>query len=208
MAGGARACTARWPGRTAGAGWIGRGLAVALTRQSRRGPAAVLVLLAVVVGAWALWAAFSGPPSIQVSRSALLDKPAPQFALQTLDGTATVRLADYLGRPVVVNFWASWCIPCRQEFPLLRAAREAHAADGLEILGIVHDDGPQAARQFADAYDATWPLLADPDDSAWRDYRGVVLPITYYIDRQGVVRALSYGAPPSGTLEEQIAKIL
>lgn len=178
-----------------------------MTRRSRLALATVLVVLAVAIGAWGLSASF-GPPSIVVTRSPLLDKPAPPFALQALDGATTVRLTDYVGRPVIVNFWASWCLPCRQEFPLLAAARAAHAADGLEILGIVHDDGPQAAQQFADQYGGTWPLLADPAATAWHDYRGALLPITYYIDRQGIVRAVSYGPPPSGTLEDQIAKIL
>jgi cytochrome c biogenesis protein CcmG/thiol:disulfide interchange protein DsbE len=178
-----------------------------LTRRSRFALAAVLVVIAVAVGGWGLWASL-GPPSIQVTRSPLLDKPAPAFTLATLDGSATVRLADYAGRPLIVNFWASWCLPCRQEFPLLAAAREEHAAQGLEIIGIVHDDGPEAARNFAQAYGATWPLLADPDDAAWQGYLGTLVPITFYIDRQGIIRAVSYGPAPSGTLEEQLAKIL
>jgi cytochrome c biogenesis protein CcmG/thiol:disulfide interchange protein DsbE len=165
-------------------------------------------LAAVILVAWGLWGVLSGPPSIVVSRSPLLDKAAPQLELQTLDGTKTVRLSDYLGRPVLVNFWASYCLPCRQEFPLLASARAAHAGDGLEILGIVHDDGPQAAQQFADQYGGIWPLLADPGNSAWQAYGGALLPTTYYIDRAGIVRAVSYGPPPSGTLEEQLAKIL
>lgn len=179
-----------------------------MSRRSRLLLAAALVVVAVVVGAWGVSVSLGGPPSITVSRSPLLDKPAPQFELQTLDGSATVRLADYLGRPVMVNFWASWCLPCRQEFPLLAAARAAHTADGLEILGVVHNDGPQAARAFAGQYGGTWPLLADPANVTWQAYQGVLVPITLYIDRGGVVRAVSYGPPPSGTLEEQINKIL
>jgi cytochrome c biogenesis protein CcmG/thiol:disulfide interchange protein DsbE len=179
-----------------------------LTRGSRLALASVLIVVAAVVGTWGLWATFSGPPSIVVTRSPMLDKPAPPIVLQSLDGSTTVRLADYLGRPVMVNFWASWCLPCRQEFPLLAGARAAHAADGLEILGIVYHDGPQAAQQFAEQYGGNWPLLADPADAAWHDYQGALVPTTYYIDRQGIVRAVSYGPPPSGTLEEQLAKIL
>jgi len=178
-----------------------------LSRRSRAAIAAVAVIGAIVV-AWGLSSALGGPPSIQVSRSPLLDKPAPKFELQTLDGTASVRLSDYVGRPVMINFWASWCLPCRQEFPLLAGARSRHVNEGLEILGIVHDDGPQAAQQFAAQYGGTWPLLDDPADVAWHAYDGALVPITYYVDRAGIVRAVSYGPPPSGTLEEQLAKIL
>lgn len=167
------------------------------------------MLVGVVLAgvAWALTQALERPERIVVERSPLLDQPAPEFALESLDG-GTVSLADYRGRPVIVNFWASWCVPCRDEFPLLRDARQRHAAEGLEILGIVHDDGPDAARDFAEEHGGDWPLLMDPDDEAWQAYGGVFLPITYFIDRQGVVRAVSYGPPPARVLEEQIEKIL
>jgi cytochrome c biogenesis protein CcmG, thiol:disulfide interchange protein DsbE len=163
--------------------------------------------LAVVGLAWLLTQGLVRPERIVVERSPLLDLPAPAFELQSLDG-GTVRLADYRGRPVIVNFWASWCVPCRDEFPLLGDARGRYSGEGLEILGIVHDDGPAEALAFAQALGADWPLLLDPDDSAWRAYGGVFLPVTYYIDREGIVRAVSYGPPPPAVFDEQIQKIL
>lgn len=117
-------------------------------------------------------------------------------------------LAELRGRPVIVNFWASWCIPCREEFPLLASTYERYADDGLEILGIIHDDGPQAAQTFADTHGATWPLLLDAQDVAWASYRGAAVPTTYYIDREGIIRAISLGPPPSGYLDDQVQAIL
>jgi cytochrome c biogenesis protein CcmG/thiol:disulfide interchange protein DsbE len=142
-----------------------------------------------------------------VGRSPLLDLPAPALRLPTLAGDE-VDLADFRGRPVLVNFWASWCIPCREEFPLYRDARDRHAAEGLEILGVVHDDDADSARAFAEEHDADWPMLLDAADQAWVAYKGVALPLTYYIDREGVVRAVSYGPPPSDVLEDLLARIL
>ncbi len=144
---------------------------------------------------------------ITVGGSPLLGRPAPDFTLESLDGQ-TVSLSDYSGRPVIVNFWASWCVPCREEFPLLRDVRRQHAENGLEVLGIVHDDGPNAAREFATGYGADWPLLMDPSDTAWQAYGGQLVPVTFYVDRDGIVQAVSFGPPPADALDAQLAKIL
>jgi thiol-disulfide isomerase/thioredoxin len=72
---------------------------------------------------------------------------APEFAVTDLDGNP-IQLADLAGRPVIVNFWASWCPPCIEEFPLLKSAAERHADDGLVVIGIVHRDRSEAARAF------------------------------------------------------------
>src|SRR5688500_13508557 len=142
-----------------------------------------------------------------VGRNPLMDAAAPEISLTTVDGRQ-VALSDYRGRPVIVNFWASWCVPCRDEFPLLAAARAAHQDEGLEILGVVHDDSAESAAAFAAGYNAEWPLLFDADDVAWNAYHGVFVPVTYFVDRAGIVRAVSYGPPPSASLDGLLAKIL
>jgi cytochrome c biogenesis protein CcmG/thiol:disulfide interchange protein DsbE len=144
---------------------------------------------------------------IVISGSPLLDKPAPPIELKD-DSGRTIHLADYRGRPVIVNFWASWCVPCKTEFPLFRQAREAHEKDGLEILGVVFDDTADKARAFMTAEDAAWPMLVDPAKRAAEAYRVSSIPMSFYIDRAGVVRAVSFGPPSTGSLGDLLAKIL
>lgn len=109
---------------------------------------------------------------------------------------------------MIVNFWASWCIPCREEFRLFRSARDEHVQSGFEILGVVHDDSADAARSFAAEHGGNWPMVADPEDVAAQAYGVTALPATFYIDREGVVRAVSYGPPPEEVLAQHIDRIL
>lgn len=169
------------------------------------------MVLVVVLGALAVPNLLGGPaPSasvIVVGRNPLVGQPAPDFTLQTTTGQ-TITLSALRGKPVIVNFWASWCVPCREEFPLLVAAYEKYAGQGLEIVGVVHEDTPQSAGDFAQSYGATWPLALDPANAAWNAFNGAFVPVSYYIDRDGIVRTVSYGPPPSGFLDDQIAQIL
>jgi peroxiredoxin len=166
---------------------------------------ALLVAGVVVVAAGALVFLFRPADSTSVG-TARIGAKAPTFSTFDLDGRR-VRLAEVDG-PVLVNFWASWCIPCRDEFPEFVAARAQHAQDGLEILGIVHLDGADAAAGFARERGADWPLLLDPKDEAWKAYQGIGVPSTYFIDREGVVRATSLGPVSAAALPIQLAKIL
>lgn len=167
---------------------------------------ALTVLLALPLTVLLLRLNLGGGPVV-VAQDPLVGKTAPEIRLMSLDGTQ-IALTDLRGRPVIVNFWASWCLPCRDEFPLLKQTRERYASDGLEILGVVHDDGADPARAFAASYGATWPMVVDTDDVAWNAYRGAFVPISYFVDRAGIVRAVSYGPPPTDVLDQYVAKIL
>ncbi|MFN8620234.1 MAG: redoxin domain-containing protein [Chloroflexota bacterium] len=147
------------------------------------------------------------PSSIVIGGSPLLGKPAPAFALQDLAGN-TVSLADYAGRPVIVNWWASWCIPCREEFPIMVAGLEQHKDQGLEILGIVYKDSATNAQAFATDHDAHWPLLQDPDAKTWSAYYGIGVPMTAFIDGKGIVQAMSYGPLSQDGFDSYVKQIL
>lgn len=115
----------------------------------------------------------------------------PNFALQSLDGE-TVELAGLRGRPVVLNFWASWCAPCREEAPLLRDL-QASGSD-VQVLGILYSDREDAARRFIAEHALNYPSLLDPGSRVALAYRVAGVPETLFVDAQGVVRARVRGS--------------
>jgi cytochrome c biogenesis protein CcmG/thiol:disulfide interchange protein DsbE len=133
--------------------------------------------------------------------------PAPALAGATLDG-ARFDLATLRGRPVVVNFWASWCVPCRTEFPLFKDALTGHAAAGLAIVGALFNDDPDNARKFLTTTGATWPSVTDPDASIARAWRVVAPPQTYFIGRDGIIASRQIGEVTRADLDRQLAAIL
>jgi cytochrome c biogenesis protein CcmG/thiol:disulfide interchange protein DsbE len=180
----------------------------------RRRTFRVLVVLAattiVLVGLLILVYANVGtdqPDSLVVGGHPLYGQAAPEIDLQTIDGQR-LTLSSLRGRPVLVNFWASWCPPCRDEFPLMAQAYADHAADGLEILGIVHADTAAGAEAFAAEEGATWPMLQDPDETAWQAYMGIGLPTSFFIDAEGIVRGVSFGGFTPDGLDSLLAAIL
>lgn len=147
-----------------------------------------------------------GDPTV-VGGHPLAGKTAPEIDLVSLDGER-VTLSSLRGRPVLINFWATWCPPCREEFPLMVQAYADHADDGLEILGILHDDAAEGAGAFVADQGAAWPVLLDPDDTAWSDYLGVGLPTSFFVDADGIVQAFSLGPFNEAGLAAQLATVL
>jgi cytochrome c biogenesis protein CcmG/thiol:disulfide interchange protein DsbE len=116
-------------------------------------------------------------------------QPAPVFVAESLDGKR-VALAGYRGRTVLLNFWASWCEPCRREFPLLRTANHGSVA----VLGVIVRDGEVPASDFMRAEHATWPALKDPSGRLLRAYGiGQGVPVTVVISPSGKVTGRHLG---------------
>ncbi len=134
-------------------------------------------------------------------------QPAPALTGTALDGSA-VDLAALRGKPVIVNFWASWCVPCRDEFPLFAERLKALGpADGLQVIGVLYKDEPQLAQQFLAEFGAAWPTLDDPGDALAKAYRVAAPPQTYFIDKDGVLRAIQIGQVRPEDFDTQYAKI-
>ena len=119
--------------------------------------------------------------------------PAPQFGLADLEGAA-VRLQDYAGQPVILNFWATWCAPCRQEMPELQALYEEKAADGLVILALNREETPDQIRQFFyEEMGLTFTPLLDETGAVANSYGVFNMPTTYFVAGDGTVAAVHRG---------------
>jgi peroxiredoxin len=122
---------------------------------------------------------------------ASIGEPAPEFTLPDLDG-APVSLDDYRGSPVLLNFFATWCAPCRLEMPHLQAAYEEHAAEGLVVLAIDLQESPELVRGYMDELGLTFPAVLDSDSVvSLSKYRVGTLPTSVLIDREGEVALIS-----------------
>ncbi len=120
---------------------------------------------------------------------------APDFTLTDVDGRP-VTLSDLRGRVVMINFWASWCGPCRQEMPLLEQIHQRYEPLGFTLLGINVEENSADGQAFIAERPVSFPVLYDPDNGISKLYDVVAMPSTVLIDRQGNVRYLHHGYKP------------
>lgn len=170
---------------------------------------AVLGLLVIAV-VWVVsgrQAATTLPPAAEVNR------PAIDFTLPTIDGKP-LRLSDYRGNVVLVNFWYTNCAPCREETPALQAAYAQLNGQGLQIIGVnVRDnerngaDGDQDIRKFMANHGVTYPIVLDAGSKVNRDYQVYVLPTSAMIDRAGNIRYLLFSAVTTSEVEALFKKL-
>lgn len=161
----------------------------------------ILAALLVAVLAYALLKPQGGDPG-----GPLVGKAAPNFNLKMLDG-GTLSLASLKGRPVVVNFWASWCPPCRDEAPLLAQLSGQQSAGGLAVVGVLFQDKPADSRKFVNEEGLAYPNLLDPNSDIAINYGVSAVPETFFIDKDGVVRAHVRQGLTAESLKENLAKI-
>ena len=130
---------------------------------------------------------------------------APAFDLERLEG-GRLSSSDLEGKVQVINFWASWCEPCRDEAPLLEQTWRSMRARGVVVVGVDHQDARQFAREFAKRYRMTYPLVRDPDDKLYDKYGATGVPESFFVARDGRVVAHVPGAVTRETLAAGLEK--
>ena len=151
---------------------------------------AVAALLGLLV--WKVATRDSGGAAARLAASNGAPVAAPQFTLPRITGIAgskpgSISLASLRGKVVVLNFWASWCIPCKKEAPRLQAAYERYATQGVVVLGVDAQDFTGDARRFANRYKLTYPIVHDGSGKTLTPYGVTGFPETFFIDRKGML---------------------
>ena len=166
----------------------------------------LLIPIMAIPLAWVLFTGLGRDPT--EIPSPLVGQPMPEFALTTLDGVE-LSTADLAGQPVVINFWASWCIPsCVEEHPVLLET-QAEYGDSVQMVGILwSSDYPPNTREFLVLYgDGGWPNVDDPTGAVALAYGVLGPPETFFVDADGIVRAKHYGPLTEADMAAHLALI-
>ena len=171
------------------------------------------LLMVVVFVLCAAWIGLSAVP-LSGDPAAALSLPrkgftAPDFSLDQMQG-GEITLSDLRGKAVILNLWASWCLPCRAEMPAMQRVYEANRDRGLEILAIhaTYQDSLAAAQAFVDEHHLTFPILLDSTGEVANLYRLRSLPTTFFIDPQGIIQQVIIGGPMSEATLQVAVEIL
>jgi thiol-disulfide isomerase/thioredoxin len=141
--------------------------------------------------------------------NARVGAPAPGFTTRSLDG-ATVKLSQFHGKPVLLNFWATWCAPCKDEMPLIQRASDLYGPQGLTVLAVDYQQtGTAAMKDFLRKVDARFTAVYDPAGQIAAEYGVTVgLPVSIFIDRAGTVSFIQLGQMSNAILEQHLRSIL
>jgi peroxiredoxin len=171
----------------------------------------IIVVVAMVISLLLVFGAAKArhSPDPPDAGKALKNQMAPDFALTSLDGKTTIRLSDYRGKAVLLNFWATWCVPCKIEMPWFVELQNQYGAQGLQIVGVAMDeDSPEEIAKFAKDMGVNYPIAVGKE-SVGDAYGGVqFLPATFYIGRDGKVIGKAFGLKGKHEIQEDIKKAL
>lgn len=170
----------------------------------------LLIILAVAglaialgIGALLLTQGSNGLPA----NSSEAREAAPNFELALLDGKS-FKLSDYKGKPVLINFFASWCLPCREEMPVLEKIIGDYQPKGVVFVGIAVDDTEEKMKDFIARYKVTFPVGLDKTSEIQKSFGLYGIPTTYFIDKEGVINYFHSGVVTEDLLKHELDKLL
>jgi peroxiredoxin len=171
----------------------------------------VLIVVAMVVAVMLVFTfklAHRSNPGVASGTDQMKSGAAPDFTLQSLDGK-TIRLSDFRGKAVVLNFWATWCAPCKIEMPWFVDLQKQYGPAGVQFLGVAMDDAStKEIAEFTQGMNVNYPILIGKE-AVGDAYGGVqFLPETFYLDRDGKIVDKAFGLKGRGEIEDDIKKIL
>ena len=153
------------------------------------------------VAALLLLAACGAPPA------ARLGSPAPDFTLETPDGS-TVRLSELKGKPVFINFCATWCGPCREEMPAMQELFDQYRDRGLVILAVEMEEDARVVRRWIEQGGYTFTFVLDKEGEQVKRYNVTAAPTSYFVGRDGVIRDLKLGALSRAEMQSKVEKLM
>ena len=163
---------------------------------------ALKIILAVILTLGLVITACSEPAEARVGQ------PAPNFQLQNLDGQS-ISLSDFKGKPVLLNFWATWCGPCVYEMPYLQEVYDEWSGQGLMLLAINGGEGSSTVKGFMQSHNLSLPVLLDNKGKVAQKYNILGIPTTFFIDEKGIIQEKIIGAFQSKEqIENRLDKIL
>jgi cytochrome c biogenesis protein CcmG/thiol:disulfide interchange protein DsbE len=172
-------------------------------------PIAVLCVVLALVALLAYGLAQNEPDrGVEESLARGERESAPALQLPKLGGNGSGSLADYRGEVVVLNFWASWCKPCREELPLLERWHGRMTKRGGTVLGVDILDVTRHAQDFIDEFELTYPMLKDKDGDTLESFGVVAYPETFVIDREGRIAAVRRGPVDEAFMKAEVAPLL
>jgi cytochrome c biogenesis protein CcmG, thiol:disulfide interchange protein DsbE len=188
-------------------GATGTTVAEASDAPSTSGRKAGIITLAVIVVAILVVLGVALYPKGRTLPADAAGFPAPELSLPRLDGQGTISLAQLAGKPVVVNFWASWCTTCKQEAPTMVAAEKKWRDQGVVFLGVDAVDKDDAAKAFQEQYGMEYVSGVDPGGDAASLWRVTAYPETFFIGRDGTIVSAVRTGLDEATLDDNIAQI-
>ncbi|HYM79035.1 MAG TPA: TlpA disulfide reductase family protein [Candidatus Dormibacteraeota bacterium] len=169
-----------------------------------------MAIVAVVAAAAVMLGFYTFRHSLSAGPESLKHRPAPDFTLPLIDGGqgGQLRLSSYRGKVVLLDFWATWCVPCRDETPHFVELQRKYGGQGLQIIGVSMDDSPDPVRTFYQQFHINYPVVMGTAETG-SAYGGVLgLPIAFLIDRDGRIYAKHMGATDAAVFEKDITALL